>query len=243
MSETNIQAQNVLVGAGELFWAPHVPDEEQPLPDFTNPPPNAIRLEDYFFADQRWQYLGATQEGVELNYSPDYGEVEVDQVKGAIILFNQALEVTMSTQLAETTLENLLFAWGVADDYLKTTQDGSIKSFSIGVPGDDPVERSLVVISKGTPYDENESGSGAPVWVPRQRLYFARRIISFEGSSLAMRRTENTAFPIEFRLMPDTNFRDAEYGMVIERAGDDTTANPNPVDVFRTGPDGELESE
>lgn len=253
----SVNAQNVLVGPGELFWAP----TGTALPDFTAPSVTinstsraAVKLEDFFWDEssgggaESWNYLGATQEGVELNYTPDYGEVEVDQVKDAIILFNQTINATLSTNLAEATLENLLFAWGVADEYLKQTLSGDVKSFSIGVPGSDPIERSLVVISKADPYiltasDVSSTGDyvgegeiGDALY--RQRLYHARRMVSFEGSSLALRRTENTAFPVQFRLLPDPSFRDAEYGVIVDRSALSTTANPTPTDVFATDAQG-----
>lgn len=231
----NVNAQNVLVGFGDLFWAPR----DTPLPDFTTIT-TEVRLQDFFDTDPLWNYVGATQDGVELNYTPDYGEVEVDQVKDALILFNQQVNATMSTNLAEATLENLLFAWGVADEYLQQTANGRVNQFAIGSPDEEPIERTLAVISKADPYvvtsaDDSEvdgpfEGMGEGARVRRQRLYHARRVISFEGSSLALRRTENTAYPVQFRLLPDPNFRDAEYGVIIDRIPEDDTATPAPTE-------------
>lgn len=260
MATGQVSAFNVLVGYGDLFWAPYGTE----LPDFTATTVTVgggtarapVRLQDYFVDETAttggealgWKYVGATQDGVELNYTPDYGEVEVDQVKDAIILFNQMVSATMSTNLAEATLENLLFAWGVADDYLKKTASGDVKSFSIGVPGEDPVERALVVISKADPYtltatDVQSLGPYDGVGLEgdklaRQRLYHARRVVSFEGSSLAMRRTENVSYPVQFRLLPDPQFRDAEYGVIIDRAAESNTPNPQATEVFTTNQQG-----
>lgn len=252
MAQGQVTAHNVLVGYGDLFYAPH----GTALPDFTvdtvtigsDTAYAPTRLQDYFNDEASgsnaadWTYAGATQDGVELNYTPDIGEVEVDQVKDAIILFNQLVSATMSTNLAEATLENLLFAWGVADEYLQQTSD--VSAFSIGVPDEDPIERALVVISKADPHTATAAdvGSGGGLensgyveddLVPRQRLYHARRVVSFEGSSLALRRTENTAFPVQFRLLPDPSFRDAEYGEIIDRAPESITANPDTTNVFQ----------
>lgn len=226
MGQVNVK--NILVGYGDLYWADYGTD----IPDLTTDP-TAIKLQSYFDNDASWNYLGATQEGVELAYEPDYGEVEVDQLRDAAILFNQMVTVNLNTTLAEATLENLLVAWGVADEYLQQV-DGKVSSFSIGVPGEEPVERSLAVIGKGgvATYEVTEGETTSTVTAKRDRLYYGRRVLSVEGSTLSMSRTENTAFPVTFRLLPDPGFSDSEYGFILDRIPGDSTANPDPSNVF-----------
>jgi hypothetical protein len=224
-----VNVKNILVGYGDLYWA----DYGTELPDLTSDP-NAIKLQEYFNADANWNYLGATQEGVELAYEPDYGEVEIDQLRDAAILFNQMVTVNMNTTLAEATLENLLIAWGVADEYLQQAGDGKVSSFSIGVPGEEPIERAVAVIGKGgvATYQVGEGESVETVTAKRDRLYHGRRVLSVEGSTLSLSRTENTAFPVTFRLLPDPGFPDSEYGVILDRIPGDSTENPNPNNVF-----------
>lgn len=226
MGQVNVK--NILVGFGDLFWA----DYGTELPDLTSDP-NAIKLQNYFTADPNWNYLGATQDGVEIAYEPDYGEVEVDQLRDAAILFNQMVMVNMNTTLAEATLENLLIAWGVADEYLQQV-DGKVSSFSIGVPSEEPVERAVAVIGKGgvATYEVQNGEGTETVTAKRDRLYHGRRVLSVEGSTLALSRTENTAFPVTFRLLPDPGFPDSEYGVILDRIPGDATANPDPTNVF-----------
>jgi hypothetical protein len=223
-----VNVKNILVGFGDLYYA----DFGTELPDLTGT--SQIRLQQYFDADSNWNYLGATQEGVELAYEPDYGEVEVDQIRDAAILFNQMVTVNMNTTLAEATLENLLIAWGLADEYLQQAGDGKVSSFSIGVPSEEPVERTVAVIGKGAPatYEANVNGESETVTAKRDRLYHGRRVLSVEGSTLNLSRTENTAFPCTFRLLPDPAFRDSEYGVILDRIPGDDTANPDPNNVF-----------
>lgn len=227
MGQVNVK--NILVGFGDLYWA----DYGTALPDLTDNA-NAIKLQEYFDADPSWKYLGATQEGVELAYEPDYGEVEIDQLRDAAILFNQMVTVNMNTTLAEATLENLLIAWGVADEYLQQAGDGKVTSFSIGVPGEEPVERAVAVIGKGgvATYEVSNGEGSETVTSKRDRLYHGRRVLSVEGSTLSLSRTENTAFPVTFRLLPDPSFPDSEYGVIIDRIPGDSTANPDPTNVF-----------
>lgn len=196
-----VQIRNILVGYGDLYFADYENFEPIALPDFTG---GSFR--DAFDGDEGWSYAGATQEGVELAWEPEYGEVEVDQLGDAAVMFFERASVTVSTQLAEATLENLLVAWGFEDSFLES--DTTTSTFSIGVPGQDPVERSVAIVGKGAAADDG---------TPRERLYHGRRVLSIEGSSLAMRRGENTAYPVSLRLLADPSEVGAEYGQIIDR--------------------------
>lgn len=223
MSQVNVR--NILVGFGDMYHA----SQGTELPDFASSSTD-VRLQDSFDASASWKYAGATQEGIELAYEPDYGEVEVDQLRDAAILFNQTTNVSLNTTLAEATLENLLLAWGLADEFLQQVGDGKVESFSVGNSPVDPVERSVAFVGKGAPYVD-ESGEEA-VTVRRDRVYLGRRVLSVEGATLNLSRTENTAYPVTFRLLPDPAFRDSEYGVIIDRIPGDNTANPDPTNVF-----------
>lgn len=199
------QSRNVIVGAGRLFTAPVETDLPADIADDSN-------LQSYI-DDANWTELGFTQEGVEVSYQPDYGEVEVDQLGDAVTLFRQKTTVMMSTNLVEATLENLLVAWGYPDTQV------SNGVFSIGIAEERPVERALVVVGRGTdklfPAAGNASGNDE---VRRQeRIYHAQRVISVEGSNHSMRRTEATVFPVSFRLLADARTPGAEYGSITER--------------------------
>lgn len=54
--------------------------------------------------------VGYTNNGVEIAFAPDFGEVMVDQLLDTAKLFKQGMKVTLKTTLAEATLENLLLA-------------------------------------------------------------------------------------------------------------------------------------
>lgn len=226
MAKAQIDVKNILVGHGNLYYAENYVDGAP-----VDPKPTATSEIDALFAASDgdpsfndtlgesgdWKYLGATQEGVEIAYAPEYGEIEVDQLGDAAVMFFERSTVTMNTQLAEATLENLLVAWGFADDFLQQAQDS--EQFSIGVQASEPVERSVAVVGKGAA----TTGEGAaPAGSRRERVYFGRRVLSIEGSSLALRRAENTAYPVSFRLLADPNFENSEYGIIIDRIPGDT---------------------
>ena len=207
MAEINVR--NILVGYGDLFVAENPtgdaetqPTHENNLPDFDV----FNSLNDAFTDAADWDYLGATQEGVELAYEPEYGEVEVDQFGDAAVMFFERASVSLNTQLAEATLENLIVAWGFEDSFLESAQDTD--TFSLGIQDGSPVERSVAVTGKGAAADDGSR---------RERLYLGRRVLSVEGSSLALRRSENTAYPVTFRLLGHPEFAGAEYGQIIDR--------------------------
>jgi hypothetical protein len=54
--------------------------------------------------------VGYTNNGLEIAFAPDFGEVMVDQLLDTAKIFKQGMKVTLKTTLAEATLENLLLA-------------------------------------------------------------------------------------------------------------------------------------
>lgn len=193
----NVTTDNIIVGPGNLYIA----DIGTALPTW------ATDANADFDEDAAWITLGATMGGVEVAYQPDYGEVEVDQLKDAARLFHQGLTVTMSTQLAEATLENLLVAWGLGSECL--TSSGTTWTLEVDVPSDRPVERKLAVVGSA-PLGANDE--------EMERIYVAHRVISIEGSTHSLTRTEATEFPVTFRLLPrPEEAPNGLYGQIIDR--------------------------
>lgn len=141
-----------------------------------------------------WKNVGFTQDGLEVSTDPSYGEVEVDQLLDAALMFKDGMSLSISTTFAEATLDNLLIAWGQADSTLTST--GSTKELVMdgGSLGESPMERGLIAIG-------NAPKQGTAVY--RERLYHAFNVISVEGSGHTMARAEATVVPVTFRAMPD----------------------------------------
>lgn len=212
-----VKIRDILVGYGDLYYADYadvggsVDVGGDPDFDYTDTMFDTgvgTSLKAAFDRDSAvWTYAGATQEGVELGYAPEYGEVEVDQLGDAAVMFFQSAQMTLNTQLAEATLGNLLLAWGV--DSTKLTEATGTGTFKVGIPGQDPIERSVAVVGKGASNPTDDT--------PRERVYIGWRALSIEGSSLAMRRNENTSYQVSFRLLADPKHVGEEYGVVIDR--------------------------
>ena len=155
--------------------------------------------------------VGLTQEGVEVQYQPDFGEVEVDQLLDAAKLFKQKMSVSVATTFAEATLNNLMTVWAQQPgtqytDVGTSASPGGVVRLSGGTLGDAPVEKALafVGLAPGT------------ATTYKQRVYLATRALSVEASSHALRRSEATVFPVTFRLLPDTAASYSAYGRVVD---------------------------
>lgn len=159
-------------------------------------------------ADADFKHVGFTSEGLEISYEPDYGDVEVDQLLDSAKLFKQSMRVTVNTTFTEASLENLLVVWGQGASTLTSSGTDTTLGFAAGALGDEPTERALVAVGPGP-----RTAAGAK----RERVYHARRVLSVESSSQALRRNEATVFPVSFRLLPDPLFVGAEYGIIRDR--------------------------
>lgn len=171
-----------------------------------------------------WRFAGYTQEGVEISYEPDYGEVEVDQLLDAAKMFKQKMTVSVKTTLVEGTLENLMVAWaqsanaveglptsyfdsaGASFDSITLNTDDEHLGISAGALGVEPVERSLAFVGLAP----------AKAGKKRERIYHARRALQVESSTHGLKRAEATVFPVSFRLLP-ASVSGAEYGSIRDR--------------------------
>ena len=179
-----VTISNIIIGAGNLYIS-STSTLLEIITNSTNPP-----LNNY--------HVGATMDGVSVEYAPDYIDITVDQLKDAAKIFDDGYKLTVSTNLAEATLDNLKVAWNMLDSNVTTTSN--TKTLSLPIKGDTPTERKLLVIGK------------SPVGL--ERRYFARRAISIDASSHALKRSEATMFPVAFRLLPDPVYSNAEYGFI-----------------------------
>jgi hypothetical protein len=205
MAYTRGNSNNIIVGAASFFVADTVLDGTT-LPDFDANESYRETLSD----EPGFENIGYTMNGLEIQFQPDFGEVQVDQLLDVAKLFKQGMQVNLNTAFAEATLENLLIALAYGDNQLsgnKTTSDGSVLNLSAGELGECPVERGIIAVGPGT--GDCELGSAL------ERVYAAYRALSIENVTVSAKRDEASMFEVSFRLLPD----DAEgsYGKIIDR--------------------------
>ena len=157
----------------------------------------------------RWRNVGYTMNGLEVQFQPDFGEVQVDQLLDVARLYKQGMQVNLATAFAEATLENLLVALAYSDSKLtgnKSASTGQTLNLSAGDIGDVPVERGIVAVGPG---------SGDPLtFEDKERIYAAYRALSIENVTVSAKRDEPSMFEVSFRLLPNDN---ASYGKIVDR--------------------------
>lgn len=195
--------KNVIVGAAQVFVSRGY-NELRPATYIRDPyagvgPAPAVNWSDTQSArgwllgttGQRWwRDVGYTNNGLEVSYEPGYGDVVVDQLLDAARLFKQSIRVTLKTELAEGTLENMALAFGQPDPSLVfSSSTGSITAASVlqnpaaavaastgftnsarlglaaGSLGDQPVERSIIAIGQAPEQFGTNIRTSAPSYV------------------------------------------------------------------------------
>ena len=182
--------------------------------------------------------VGYTNNGVDITFTPTFGDVTVDQLLDVAKLYKSGMTVSLKTSFAEATLENLLLS--IAQ---KGATSGSTATFAtwtesvIGTPtgttgtattsetavnagkyidllsgdlGDYPVERSIIAVGPGN----ISSVSSTTVTDQVERIYVGYRAVSITNVTVSAKRDAATMFDVEFRLLPNDN---GSYGKIIDR--------------------------
>jgi hypothetical protein len=196
---------NIIVGAAALFIA-----------DSTLTPATletAVANESFretLADDVTYTNVGYTMNGLELQFQPDFGEVQVDQLLDVAKLYKQGMQVNLATAFAEATLENLLYALASNDSQLSGTKNsngGRALNLSAGEIGECPVERGIVAVGPGTGDCEDSA------YV--ERVYTAYRALSIENVTVSAKRDEASMFEVSFRLLPEDS--SGSYGKIVDR--------------------------
>ncbi|MFZ9241657.1 MAG: hypothetical protein ACO295_00490 [Sediminibacterium sp.] len=160
-------------------------------------------------ATANWRNVGYTMNGLEVQFQPDFGEVQVDQLLDVARLYKQGMQVNMATAFAESTLENLLVAVAAKEsDFDDDNADLLQFNIASGDLGEVPVERALIAVGPG-------SGDPAAVGVAaKERVYTANRALSIDNVTVSAKRDEASMFEVSFRLLPAAN---GSYGKIVDR--------------------------
>lgn len=219
--------ENIIVGAAKVWISKtdstQTGGQPQSMPTFTA----TGSANDYLAGSgaTNWRDVGYTSEGFEISYEPQYGEVEVDQLLDSARIFKTQLRVMLRTSMNEGTLENVRIAFGQgsatqtnsvynssstranASTYGADATGTNVLGLAAGALADPPVERSLLAVGPAP----SQAGKST------ERVYLARRVLSMETVSHALRRNESTVYPVTFRCLPANGFANAEYGEILDR--------------------------
>ena len=198
---------NIIVGAAAMFVADTTLDAAS-LTTFES----AKSYKDTLTNDADYTNVGYTSNGIELQFQPDFGEVQVDQILDVAKLYKQGMQVTLATSFAEATLENLLLSLAYKDSKLgassgKATSSGQALDLSAGDIGECPVERGLIAVGPGT----GDCADSSTV----ERVYVGYRALSIENVTVSAKRDEASMFAVNFRLLPEDV--SGSYGKIVDR--------------------------
>ena len=213
-------SKQIIVGAAALFvskTAEFDPTNTSPaLPDFVAGTTYRDTLTDSGSSVVR--NVGYTMNGLELQFQPDFGEVQVDQLLDVAKLYKQGMQVNLNTAFAEATLENLLIAIAAPASSLAkdvkmdnpieagTVNYADVMELKSGELGECPVERGLIAVGPGT----GDCAVGTSI----ERIYVAYRALSIENVTVSAKRDEASMFEVSFRLLPANN---GSYGKIVDR--------------------------
>jgi hypothetical protein len=156
-----------------------------------------------------WRNVGYTMNGLEVQFQPDFGEVQVDQLLDVAKLYKQGMQVSMVTAFAEATLENLVVAIAAAEgDYDENAVDGPTLDITAGELGAVPVERAIIAVGPGSG-DPSATGANKV-----ERVYVGHRVLSIENVTMSAKRDEPSMYEVTFRLLPASN---GSYGKIVDR--------------------------
>jgi hypothetical protein len=165
-----------------------------------------------------FENVGYTSNGLELQFQPDFGEVQVDQLLDVAKLYKQGMQVNLNTSFAEATLTNLLYATAANPDNFDngdTNPDLRELTLTAGELGECPIERGIVAVGPGT----GECDPTEQV----ERIYVGYRALSIENVTVSAKRDEATMFEVSFRMLPENT---GVYGKIIDRTIPNAVVTP-----------------
>jgi hypothetical protein len=205
MAYSRGSSTNIIVGAAALFVA-----DTTLTPGTLETAVSGESFRETLADDPTYTNVGYTMNGLELQFQPDFGEVQVDQLLDVAKLYKQGMQVNLATAFAEATLENLLLALAYSDSKLsgtKSTSTGRALNLSAGDIGECPVERGMVAVGPGTGDCEDSAYI--------ERVYSAYRALSIENVTVSAKRDEASMFEVSFRLLPEDT--SGSYGKIVDR--------------------------
>lgn len=198
--------KNIIIGAAQVYLGPSwdTTTGANPAPAAVDSP--ATSFVNTMNATGTWTAVGYTQSGLAVTTQPTWNDVEVDQLLDSAKIFKSAMTLNIATTFAESTLENLLVAWGQASSTLNSFASYRQLDIDGGSLGQAPLERGLIAVGNA-PEKIGTSNYG-------ERTYHAYRVLSVDSVATTLARSDATVIPVNFRALPGDN---GKYGYVRDR--------------------------
>lgn len=141
--------------------------------------------------------LGGTSNGVQIEKKQKLNDTNVDQIPGAVSLAVEDETYTIKTQIPAITLKNLQLAWGLSQ---APTVD-TATTLKLGI------ERKVI---------EHTLSFTGPAPSGKIRTYTNARAVAMVAGGHDLDKKKQTAYPVEFRILPDLATAGAEYGTIVD---------------------------
>ena len=249
MAYSRGSSANIIVGAAAFF----VTNQGQLVNELVNgvQPTGTVALpgavtgqsyKDTLSNGSVFRNVGYTNNGVDITFTPTFGDVTVDQLLDVAKLYKSGMQVTLKTSFAEATLENLLLAIAQKGAISGSTATSAVWSETqVGNPTGTLGTATLsegggIGVAAGS-YIDLLSGDLGDYPVERsivavgpgnltsltpsnvvkdtvERIYVGYRAVSITNVTVSAKRDAATMFDVEFRLLPNDN---GSYGKIIDR--------------------------
>jgi hypothetical protein len=191
-------------GAARILAA----DEDQTFPDTLDDIIVLTSGVTQYDAQTGWEDLGATLTGINISINHAEETFGVDQVLGDIDSVPTSWECSVSTALAENTLEHFQLAWEGSDIATNATPTPNERTMGYG-QAESYTRRKLAVLYKNS--DD------------LIRAFVFRRVqLQPVESSIAFNKTgEQISIPVQFKALADTSIADVKsrFFTIIEQVG------------------------
>lgn len=174
---TVVRPKNVLQGSGTLYWAETgAAEPAKTAAGFAADPASGV-----------WTPVGATGEGVQIEFGTEVIDIVVDEVKFPVGAVNGPSSVTITASLAEGTLENLALATGGT---ITTDATSGLRTLELNTG--DQVDFKALLFDGLAPA---ATSGGAK----RRRRFIVRKVAQVGQSAVAYKRADKTLVPISMK--------------------------------------------
>ena len=132
--------------------------------------------------------IGYTRDGVTLTKAGTFLEVTPDQVVNPVIIQKTGETYTITTNLLESTLDNIKLAWGESGTVTSST-------LSLGIEATNLEEKVLIF------YGQSPKTTAVGTYGERKITFYS--VVSMDYGAMASNRASENIIPVTFRAMYD----------------------------------------
>lgn len=147
---------------------------------------------------------GGTEGGVDIEKKQTFVDLSIDQITGVARKQLKEETYTVTTSLAEATLQNLYVAWNNPTAPVVSTSPANT-TLNVGLSPGAPTEHVLVFVGP------------CPTGTYSSRTFTLHRAIGMSTGKISYTKDKQTVFPVTFECLPELTNVGNEYGTVVDQ--------------------------